>query len=214
MSFEKTFLSDLTDSYGRPRQKKVDYYWNENRVVHSAGWAPQVKWPQLEELIGELKGTGIPIAGGAILGCLQAIEFGDIDLFPLNKKDVEVCDRILKTLGYRKEGTAPSSHIYEHEATVYRTVQVITLHTDAKDVYQVLDRFDLSCVQVGVVDGKLHTYLTALKDIQDRYLRVTGTLATRALLDRIIKYKNRGFKFYDEENSTKVELPKAQVVKG
>lgn len=213
MSYKKSFLGDLVaDGYGKPKQSAADYYWDENPIRIDSRWKPQIKWPQLEELLDVFNGSGIPIAGGSILGCLEAIEFGDIDIFPLKEEDIyRTCDA-LDNLGYRPD-TCELEHVkqYVHSASVYRPVQVITVHADAHDVYQLLARFDLSCVQVAVVDGRLHSYKTALKDIQDRYLRVGHTLAVRTLLDRIIKYKNRGFKFYDEE---KAKEEKTKMVHG
>ena len=213
MSYEKSFLTELakdsSDGYGRPKRLKSDYYFKENDSQVSKPWRPRVNHPQVKELIGAFKKQSTMIAGGAILGCLEALEFGDIDVFPLDATALENCDSILEELGYKMESQLPYSRMYLHQQSAYRHVQVLTIHTDVKDGWQLLRRFDLSCAQVGVLNGNLLSFTHSLQDIRKRTLRVCGTLSIKSLLDRLEKYQKRGFKFYDDDNSeTKKVLKK------
>ena len=187
MSLEKLYLKKLKNSYGGTNTRAAKYLWGEYEGAECEPWYPKIRWPQLEELIEVLNGTSIPVAGGAVLGCLEAIEFGDIDIFPLKQDDIHRVGDILDNLGYRLKGEVSHSRLYEHESMVYRPVQVITVHTDVVDVYHLLRRFDLSCVQVAVMDGTLRTFHQTQVDLAERNLRVMSSLSVMSLLERIEK---------------------------
>jgi hypothetical protein len=195
-----------SDGYGGKylRQSTRDFYWGEKSEPVTKDWKPKAKIPQLENLIDVFNKTFTAIAGGAVLGSYHAVEYGDIDLFPLEEKAVQQAKDILTNMGYRETSCDDSSCVYERGSSSFRKVQLVLLHTDAKrQVQTLLNRFDISVCQVAVYGGKLHTNTVALDDIRLNLIRTRNTLNIGSLWNRINKYYQRGFNIIDMEEPDK-----------
>ena len=89
------------DAYGKPKINTAvaNYFWAEGAKTVCRSWRPKAKIPQLETLIEVFNGTDIAIAGGSVLGSYAAVEYGDIDIFPLTKESVPQAIQLLEDLG-------------------------------------------------------------------------------------------------------------------
>jgi hypothetical protein len=186
------------DSYGRPRNKHSKTLWPKEASWLSVTWNPKARFPQLDELIEALNSVKTVIAGGSILGCIAAIRFNDIDLFPFKEAAVEETKNILSKLGYSESYSNKCVLGYSHRSNVYKPVQLLCTHTDAGSPEEVLRRFDLSIVQFGVQGGKVVTNSVSQADLKSKTLRVVGTVSINSMIKRVEKYKRRGFKVLDE----------------
>lgn len=168
----------------------------------TAPWSPIAKLPQLEELIEAFHTTGIPVAGGAVLASFAAVGYEDIDVFPVNELQLEKTKQILtEQLGYRLEEDLEHAANYEHPSGAYRKLQVVKIHIDCNDPYEVIRRFDLSICQIAVIDKMLLSTTVALEDINSRILRCMGTISLHSFMHRVEKYRGRGFKLADLPNA-------------
>jgi hypothetical protein len=188
------------DGYGSMTINKfaADYFWGDKPKPHKAHWKPKAKIPQLETLIDVFKGTDILIAGGAVLGSLDAVEYTDIDVFPLTLKAVSKAEKLLVGLGYKKTSQEDHFLMYERTVSSARPVQIILMHTDVDgDPQKVLNRFDLSVCQVGVFNGQLVSNDIAMEDIHEKVLRALTTMNVNSLFKRVMKYNGRGYGVID-----------------
>jgi len=186
----------VTDANGNKTldAHKASLYWGEGKLPIVDVWSPKARIPQLEELINSFKGVDVAIAGGAVLGALDAVEYTDIDVFPLTTKGVIDAETKLNTLGYTKTEVKDHYWMFTKEDSCCRPVQLILVHTDVqRDVQRLLNRFDLSVCQVAVYQNVLHSNTIAMRDIKLKYLRVTGTSNVGSLLVRLTKYAKRGY---------------------
>jgi len=169
--------------------------WATERQWIKQNWEPRAKFPQVEELIEVFRyDAGVAIAGGAVLGCLYAKEFTDIDIFPLTKAAIPICQKALQEKNYRLHKTEEHCFTYLHPDSSHRPVQVVLLHIDAAVPQELISRFDISVCQFAVCVGHLWTDSISLTDARKGLLRLTGSLAVECTLRRIEKYKLRGFK--------------------
>lgn len=193
-----------TDDHGNYvlDEKMSAYFWAEDEIDQLRPWEPKARIPQLETLIEVFNGTATAIAGGAILGSLAAVEYGDIDLFPLHPAAIPEAKTLLENLGYKCTKSEDFCSEYRRAESSQRVVQLTTVHADCNGaVQQLLRRFDISVCQVAVLNKMLYTNTTSLKDIKGKILRVRGTLSVASLVNRIFKYQDRGFKIIDYENN-------------
>jgi len=200
------------DGYGNFAidKKMSDYFWGEGEIDQLRPWEPKARIPQLETLIEVFNGTPIAIAGGAILGSYAAVEYGDIDVFPLTPDAIPQAQKLLTDIGYKCFHDEEFSKQYKRAGSSSRVVQLITVHADVNGAVQkVLRRFDLSVCQLAVLNRMLYSNTTSLKDVQSKVLRVRGTLSVSSLINRIIKYHKRGFDIIDEIKDEKANTNRA-----
>lgn len=188
--------------YGTRRiaKSKADYFWGDTVSPVIRDWKPKAVLPQLETLIDIFRGTHIAIAGGAVLASLDAVEYNDIDVFPLTARDVNVAETNLSNLGYKLTKKEEHYLLYERTGSSSRPVQIILIHIDCDgDVQKLLNRFDLSVCQVAVYRGLLHSNTNAIQDIKGKVLRVERTMNITSLIHRVLKYNGRGYSVLDGE---------------
>lgn len=206
MSFvlPKGLISD--DGYGGKyiRESTARYYWGEGALPVKRDWTPKAVIPQLETLVDVFNKTSIAIAGGAVLGSYAAVEYGDIDVFPLNKLAIREAKVLLENLGYKEDVVTEYSITYRRPGSHNRPVQVVFVHTDVKDdVQKLINRFDLSVCQVAILGAKFHSNSISLEDITIGALRITGTMNIYGTVARIDKYQRRGFGILDTPEEPK-----------
>lgn len=190
----------LEDGYGGKYIKKgrADYFWGESASPHVKKWLPQARIPQLETLIELFNGMEVAIAGGSVLASYDAVEYGDIDVFPLNAHVIIQLDNVLTNFGYKKKDDNDGLLLYEREDSASRPVQVCLLHIDVLgDVQKMLSRFDISICQMAILNKELHTNTITLQDIRARVLRVNKTMNINSLISRLVKYNKRGYSIID-----------------
>lgn len=192
----KIFTEDATGSSALDKDKAA-YHWGQNKQNVVTAWKRKAKLPQLETLIELFNGTDIAIAGGAVLASLDAVEYTDIDVFPLTLAAVDEATNLLVNIGYKETEENEHFLLYERPGSSSRPVQVVLLHTDTGNVHTVIDRFDITVCQVAVLNKKLHSNTVALEDIRRRNLRVSSTLNISALMVRLSKYNKRGYSAID-----------------
>jgi hypothetical protein len=197
-----------TGGYGTRRiaKSKADYFWGDKVSPVIKDWNPKAVLPQLETLIDVFSGTKIAIAGGAVLASLDAVEYNDIDVFPLTPRDVNIAETNLSNLGYKLTNKQEHFLLYERTGSSARPVQIILIHIDCDgDVQRLLNRFDLSVCQVAVYNGCLHSNTNAIQDIKGKVLRVERTMNITSLIHRVMKYNGRGYSVLDGEEKIERE---------
>ena len=205
MSVTPNIMSEISPGKTVVNKSKASIYWGEGGKVIITRWSPKVVLPQLEELNTALRSTSTVIAGGAVLAALDAVEYTDIDVFPLTLLAVIDAHDILVKLGYKKTQVTPFFWMYHKPDSCCRPVQLVLAHTDVDgDVQRLLCRFDLSVCQVAVYHSVLHSNTIALRDISHKVLRVIGTSNISKLISRIEKYTKRGYSSQSDETLNEI----------
>lgn len=160
-------------------------------------------------MISSAKLRGIILAGGAMRSVVDNGEIVDFDFFFTNSDALEFMKFYLLEIGYKNTFSCPKGELFSY-VLPYDTDKFIKVQLIAKQFYEgpidLLDSFDFTACLFAWDGVSFYTSVLAVRDVKKKYLRLWSLTYPTATINRMYKYRAKGYYIGDCIKDTVVTI--------
>jgi len=142
-----------------------------------------------------LLGWGCWLAGGAARSIFKQEKINDYDIFFKDKEFAEIAKTRLEQQGAKRVFECPAGELTTYKISGMK-IQLITKRF-YKSIEECLESFDFTCCIFGFDGVTFYTTKEAMKDVKYKNLTLNKLTYPVASINRIYKYKKRGYAFQE-----------------
>lgn len=155
------------------------------------------------------KKNGVILAGGSMRSVIDGSDIVDFDFFFTGQLSLDMMKSFLYEEGYKNTFSCPKGELFSF-VIPYDTDSFIKVQLIAKRFYSgpidLLDSFDFTACLFAWDGTDFYTSVRAVRDVKKKYLRLWSLTYPTATINRMYKYRAKGYYIGDCIKDTVVTI--------